>query len=241
MLRRILSIALVAVGLVISGLAIASATAWRESETVSAAGPSAPGSPLIVTEPGVLSLVADEVEIRGTAAGDAPVVLVIGREVDVVGWVGDTDHVVAEGLVSWDQLQTRTVGGTGGGSSPAGSDMWLAEARGTGEAVLDWERIPGRWSLIAATDGTAAAPALTLTWSRTVTTPFLVPGLVVGGLLLVGGVVLGLRAFRREPEPEPDVPAMRRRLGVSEETEAGEQAGPETGPDSGSDSEEEKA
>ena len=258
MLRRILSIALVAVGLVTIGLAIASATVWRDSETVSAAGPAAPGSPLIVTEPGVLSLMADEVEIRATAADEAPVVLAIGREVDVVGWVGDADRVVAEGLASWDQLLTRTAGGTGGLSSPAGSDMWVAEAVGSGEAVLDWARIPGRWSLIAATDGTAAAPVLTLTWSREVTTPFLVPGLVVGGLLLVGGIVLGLRAFRREPEPEADVTAIRRRLGVSDETEAAEsepgseagdapaqgtadEAGPGTGPDSGSESEEEKA
>ncbi len=220
-LRKTLSIALVVVGLVVMGLAVASATTWRDSDTVTATGPAEPGAPLVVTEPGVLSLYSGDVTIRATAPDGAPVVLVVGREVDVTGWVGDTSHVLVDALAERGRLAAAVVEGSGPAASPAGSDMWFAEVGGSGEAELEWSRPAGRWSLIAATDGTAAAPAITLTWPQVVSTPYLIPGLVVGALLLIGGVVLGIRAWRPAPAPEPDFSAIRRRLGVAdEETEA---------------------
>ena len=219
-LRKTLSIALVVVGLVVMGLAIASATAWRDSDTVTATVPAQAGAPLVVTEPGVLSLYSSEVTVRATAPDGSPVVLVIGREMDVEGWVGDTPHVVVDGLAERELLATTLVEGTGTGASPAGSDMWIAEVGGSGEAELEWSRAPGRWSLIAATDGSAEAPVLLLTWPQVVSTPYLIPGLVVGALLLIGGAVLGIRAWRPAQASDPDVSAIRRRLGVPAEPDA---------------------
>jgi hypothetical protein len=202
-LRRIITIVLIVLGVVVIGLALASATVWRPSDEVSASLTAAPEAPLLVTEPGVLELVADDVTIRATAEGDAPVTLAVGRDADVDGWVGEAPHVVVTGLTTWTELAADPVDGDGDSANPAGSDMWVAAASGTGEASLEWAGTEGRWRLLAATDGSAPAPRIELTWPQDVRTPFLVPGLVVGGLLLVGGLVLATLAMVRAREPEP--------------------------------------
>jgi hypothetical protein len=200
-LRRILSIALVAVGLVVIALAIASATVWRESETVTAALPADPGQPLLVTAPGVLELLDDQVTVTASAPDGAPVVLAVGRESDVTAWVGDAAHLSVTGLSSWTELETSEVEGAAEVPSPAGSDLWVAEATGEGEASLAWGPQDGRYALLAATDGTAPAPRVELTWNRDVSTPFLVPGLVIGALLLIAGAVLAYLTSRSRPTP----------------------------------------
>lgn len=196
MLRRTISIVLAVLGVVVIALAILSATAWRPSDQVRALLP-APETPFVVTAPGVLELVADEVTVRGSVEGDATLTLAIGRDTDVAGWLGMAPRVEVTGLESWTELAAGDATGDGEGADPAGSDMWVAEATGTGEVTLEWTHEPGRWQLLAATDGSGPAPAIELTWARDVRTPYLVPGLVVGGLLLVGGLVLGLLGVAR--------------------------------------------
>lgn len=206
MVRRILSIALVALGLVAVALAIASATAWRDSETVTAALPAEPEAPLVVTAPGVLDLLNEEVSIRASAADGAPVVLAVGRQDDVTAWVGDAAHVAVTGLSSWSELAASASEGSDEAPSPAGADMWLAEATGEGEAELDWTADDGRYTLIAATDGTAPAPMVELTWSREVSTPFLVPGIVLGALLVLAGAFLAYQSRRQGSATGPGAP-----------------------------------
>ena len=75
----------------------------------------------------------------------------------------------------------------------------MDQVTGTGTAVYTWQREAGRWSvLVAAPDG--GPVELTLAWPQVVTTPWLRPGLIVGGVLLALGVLwwvlLGLRAWR---------------------------------------------
>jgi hypothetical protein len=199
--RRIISIALVAIGLVLVALAVGSATLWRAPETVTAALPQQPEAPLVVTAPGVLDLVADRVSVRATAPDGAPVVLALGREQDVSGWVGDAAHVTVTGLGSWTELETSATEGPMEVPSPAGSDLWIAEATGDGEAEMSWVAEPGRWSLLAASDGRQRAPVVELTWNREVATPLLVPGLVIGALLVLAGVALAVVSARRGRAP----------------------------------------
>lgn len=189
MLRRIIAYVLVALGVVVIAAAIASATVWKSSDSVVATLESGEVA-LVVTEPGVLDMVADEVTVTATAPEGSPVTLAIGRDTDVAGWVGDAAHVQVTGLGSWTSLSSEDVDGAAEAPSPAGSDMWVAEETGTGEVSLSWTQTDGRWSLLAATDGTAPAPAITLTWPQDVRTPFLVPGLVLGGILLVAGLAM---------------------------------------------------
>ena len=73
---------------------------------------------------------------------------------------------------------------------PAGSDLWVSEASGSGRATLEWTREDGRWSVLAATVGPDAGPlTMTLTWPQEVTTPWLVPGVAAGSVLLLAGLV----------------------------------------------------
>lgn len=196
-LRRILTIGLIALGVIVIGLAIASATLWRSSDTVTASGPAEVEQPFVVTDAGVLELVADDVTVTATAPDGGPVVLAVGREPDVRAWVADSPYLRITGLSSWTGVDTAVEEGEPAPEgeetsvpSPAGSDMWVAEATGEGEATLEWTHPGGRWSLLAAADGTSRAPAVVLSWPQVVSTPFLVPGLVVGGVLLLGGLAL---------------------------------------------------
>ncbi|WP_448061541.1 hypothetical protein [Cellulomonas hominis] len=90
-------------------------------------------------------------------------------------------------------------------ADPTGSDLWVAQATGTGSASLQWTAQPGRWSLVAANLG--AGPAtVALAWPQVVTTPWLWPGVLVGALLLLAAAVLALRLWRRHRrgDVEPD-------------------------------------
>ena len=73
--------------------------------------------------------------------------------------------------------------------NPAGSDLWVAEASGSGRATLEWTREDGRWSVLAATVAPdAGSLTMTLTWPQEVTTPWLVPGVAAGSVLLLAGL-----------------------------------------------------
>ncbi|GAA4416557.1 hypothetical protein GCM10023169_11580 [Georgenia halophila] len=245
MTRRIISVALIVLGLVAVLAAIASATIWRPTDTATLSLPSRPDAPVVVSDPGVLDAVAPEVTIRATAGDDQPVTLAIGRSADVDAWVGEAAHQRITGLASWEQLEVGTSGAespeatdeaspTGEGTeqateatsptegsteestgndgegessegettvpNPAGSDLWVAEQTGTGSAEMQWTDQEGRWSLLAATDGAGPAPEVSLTWPVEVRTPWLVPGIIAGAVLMLLGIgllILQIRADRR--------------------------------------------
>lgn len=217
-LQRVMAVVLAVLGACSLGLAIASATLWRPDGVVTASLVPAAETTMLVTEPGVLGLVSDEVSITAARADGGPVAIVVGREADVRGWVGADAHVAVSGLTSWTQLASSPVvgettpvpeptaeespvaddaeapfvGASGiVGPDPAGSDMWLAEATGAGTASLQLDQELGReMLLVAGTGDGAVAPTLTLSWPRTVSTPALVPGIVLGTLLLLGAAAV---------------------------------------------------
>ena len=77
-------------------------------------------------------------------------------------------------------------------ADPSTSDLWVATATGTGTATLNWDVNDTDLVMLAATDGSSPAPNISLSWPRKVSTPWLIPGLIVGGLLLLVGVFLFL-------------------------------------------------
>ena len=219
MLERLIHAAVGVVGLALIGLAIASATVWRADDVLRAAGTA--DQAIVVTDPGVLEMGGDPVTVTARVPSGASVVLAIGRDTDVAGWVGTDDHQRVTGLAGWHELAlaapgavpttsapTPSVtpapapdeGSTATVPDPAGSDMWLTHVQGTGEATLTWQAEPGRWSLLAVgvtAAGAPAAPTLELAWPRAVTTPYLVPGTVAGGILLLAALALLGRDLRR--------------------------------------------
>lgn len=201
MTRRIIATALIVLGVIAIALAIASATVWRPTDTATLTLPARPDTPLVISDAGVLDAVDPDVTIVATADADQPVTLAVGRTEDVVAWVGTSAHTRITGLESWDALAVEDVEQTAEGEAtdaaedagvpdPAGSDLWVTEQTGTGTAEMSWADRDGRWSLLAATDGTAPAPQISLTWPVDVRTPWLVPGLVVGAVLLLAGAAL---------------------------------------------------
>ena len=76
------------------------------------------------------------------------------------------------------------------GADPTNSDLWLTTASDKGSVALDLDAADTDLVVLAATDGASPAPSISLSWPRRVSTPWLVPGLVLGGLLLLVGVFL---------------------------------------------------
>ncbi|QAY68729.1 hypothetical protein ET471_00615 [Xylanimonas protaetiae] len=109
MLRRLLGILLIVLGLAAAGLGVASATVWRESDSVVAsAAPQGDGT-LVVTDPGVLELIGPDVTVRATVPDGGTVSVAIGRDIDVEGWVGIDHSTQVTGLSDWTTLATSPV------------------------------------------------------------------------------------------------------------------------------------
>ena len=221
MLQRILGGVLVLLGLAAAALGVASATVWRDTDTVVATATPVGDGTFVVTDPGVLGLVGGDVTVSASVPEGQKVTLAVGRDVDVAGWVGNDPYSRVTGLSDWDNLSVaagkpaaedaKTNEVPDPGPDPAGSDMWVAEVSDENSATLRWSDRPGRWTLLAAGVGEgAAAPTLELTWPRTVTTPYLWPGVGVGAALVVVGavlLVLGNRRVRAERADGEDGPS----------------------------------
>lgn len=205
---------LAVVGVLIIAAALVAATVVRSSDRATLALGERMDVPVVVTEPGVLDAVGPEVTVRATADDDEPVVLAIGRTSEVEAWLGDNDHARVTGLSSWEELTVEVVTAAGTEDAlpnPAGSDLWVVETASTGTAELSWTDSPGRWSLVAATDGAGPAPELELEWGREVSTPWLVPAIIIGAIAIVAGatmLVLDVLA-RREQRRRDDARARR--------------------------------
>jgi hypothetical protein len=203
------------------------------------------GGPFVVTDPGVLELLGPDVTVVATVPDGGEVTMVVGRDVDVLGWLGADTYVQITGLTDLQTLATTQVVRTGvspsptapsaesvettaagetpddaadesaGPADPAGSDMWIAEVTGTDSATLRWSHRPGRWSLLAVGVGDGAgAPEVQLTWPRAVSTPWVLPAVIGGGVAFLGGVWLLVVSFRRragtasDESAEPEAPSV---------------------------------
>src|SRR5699024_2677152 len=101
---------------------------------------------------------------------------------------------------------------------PAGSDLWIEQVTGQGELSYDWNQVDGRWMMLVASDGEHPAPTVSMTWTRNVATPLVLPLIIAGGVVFLIGLVwlivelLVLREERRakaaadRAEEAPEVP-----------------------------------
>ncbi|MFD6175713.1 MULTISPECIES: hypothetical protein [unclassified Isoptericola] len=244
MLQRILGGVLVLIGLAAAALGVASATVWRDTDTVAAtAKPSGDGT-FVVTDPGVLGLVGDDVTISASVPEGQKVTLAVGRDVDVAGWVGNDPYSRVTGLSDWENLSVaagepadadaKTAKAPTTGPDPAGSDMWVAEASDADSVTLRWSDRPGRWTLLAAGVGKGAqAPTLELTWPRAVATPYLWPGVIAGAVLVLVGALLLVLGGRRVRAQRADRD-QRDEVGPADATSVdADGAGPFGGPSAG--------
>ncbi|MET1088041.1 MAG: hypothetical protein ABWY04_13125 [Arthrobacter sp.] len=198
-LRLKTAVALVLLGLLTLLAGIGQRTIWAPSETFTAAAPAdAQAAPLTVIDQKLRTLHGGTVKIN--VEGDGNFLLAAGRPDDVAAWVGQTAHNTVTG-VSEDgkSLQVEHAGGEAASPSPAGSDLWVSTENASGELEYSWTPpADGDWTLLLAADGTRPAPAsISMTFPNDTSTPWAVPLMVLGSLLIVGGIALALLSARK--------------------------------------------
>lgn len=191
-LRFKTAVALVLLGLLTLLAGIGQKTFWAPPETVTAAAPSgATAAPLTVIDEKLRTLHDGTVTIN--VKGEGSFMLAAGRPDDVDAWVGATAHNTVSG-VSEDgkALQLTHTDGEATAPSPAGSDLWVSTENASGELKYNWTPpADGDWALLLATDGAKPAPAsITMTFPNDTSTPWAIPLMVIGGLLILAGTTL---------------------------------------------------
>src|SRR4029453_2427785 len=167
-------------------------TFWAPAETVTASVPSGTkAAPLTVIDQKLIALHDGPVKIK--IQGEGNFIVATGRPDDVEAWVGKTAHNTLTG-VSQDQksLEVASTDGEATAPSPVGSDLWVNTEDASGELDYTWNPpAGGEWSLLVASDGTKPAPSsISMTFPNNATTPWAVPLIVLGIIIMLAGVAL---------------------------------------------------
>ena len=185
------AVALVLLGLLTLLAGIGQKTFWAPPETITATAPAGTAAPLTVFDEKLRTLHPGTVKI--SVKGEGSFMLAAGRPDDVDAWVAKTAHNTVAG-VSDDgkSLQLTHTDGEAAAPSPAGSDLWVTTENASGEMDYAWNApADGDWSLLLAADGTKPAPSsITMTFPNDTSTPWAIPFMVLGGLLIIAGVAL---------------------------------------------------
>ncbi len=205
-LRFKTAVALVLLGLLTLLAGIGQKTVWAPPATVTAVAPSgATAAPLTVIDEKLRTLHGGTVKI--TVKGEGSFMLASGRPDDVNAWVGKTAHNTVTG-VSGDgkTLQLDHADGEATAPSPAGSDLWVTTENANGEMNYNWTPpADGDWSLLLASDGTKPAPSsISMTFPNDTSTPWAIPLMVLGGLLILAGAALLLLKSKRDATDDDD-------------------------------------
>lgn len=198
-LRLKTAAALVLLGLLTLLAGIGQRTIWAPSETFTATAPGDTAeAPLTVIDQNLRTLHGGTVKID--IEGDGNFLLAAGRPDDVDAWVGQAAHNTING-VSEDgkSLQVEHTDGEATAPNPAGSDLWVSAENASGELEYTWTPpADGDWTLLLASDGTKAAPAsVSMTFPNDTSTPWAVPLIILGSLLILGGIALAVLSLRK--------------------------------------------
>ncbi|SDT39691.1 hypothetical protein SAMN04489743_2736 [Pseudarthrobacter equi] len=198
-LRLKTAAALVLLGLLTLLAGIGQKTIWAPSETFTASAPAdATAAPLTVFDQKLRTLHGGTVKID--VQGDGNFMLAAGRPDDVEAWVGTAAHNTITGTSEdGKSLQVEHTDGEATAPNPAGSDLWVTTENASGELEYSWTPpADGDWTLLLAADGTKAAPAtVSMTFPNDTATPWAIPLMVLGALLILGGIVLAVLSARR--------------------------------------------
>ena len=145
MSRRILSVVVTVLGLVLVALAVCSATIWKPSSKVEAKLASGPSQPYVFTAPGVLSGVGSDVTVTASSSDGKDVHLFVARAADLDAWMSpDADRALPYTVV------TRIDADAGSLSSkdetkycPSASATPAASAQAGGDAVVRRDAVLG--------------------------------------------------------------------------------------------------
>ena len=193
------AVALVLLGLLTLLAGIGQKTIWAPSETFTASAPAdAAEAPLTVIDPDLRTAQGGTVKIR--IEGDGNFLLAAGRPDDVDAWVGPTSHNTITGVSEDNKnLQVEHADGDATAPNPSGSDLWVSTETASGELEYSWTPpADGEWSLLLASDGTKPAPSsISMTFPNDTSTPWAIPLMVIGGLLILAGIALVVLSMRK--------------------------------------------
>jgi hypothetical protein len=192
LLRFKTAVALVLLGLLTLLAGVGQKTVWAPPETLTASAPAdGTAAPLTVIDEKLRTLHGGTVKIN--VKGEGSFLLAAGRPDDVDAWVGKTAHNTVSGVSEDNKsLQLAHADGEAAAPSPAGSDLWVSTENASGELNYTWNApADGEWSLLLASDGTKPAPSsISMTFPNDTSTPWAVPLMVLGGLLILAGLAL---------------------------------------------------
>lgn len=202
-MRYILAAVSLAISLVLLGLGIGQRTVWAPPETIVSQLAEATDAQILVI-PGT-TMNANDGRQSVVIAGDGPITAVVGRDHDVLGWVGDSARAVA----AIDAAGALTLDEQGGSTDDlpqlAGSDMWIEEYVGEGQVRFSIDLPVGYSIAIAGAPGTAAPADVRIEWPFDAKTPLFGP-LVTAGLVFLALALLlfllALRSHRRKRGPQ---------------------------------------
>ncbi|MGG5171642.1 hypothetical protein ACQR35_05615 [Pseudarthrobacter sp. J1738] len=186
------ALALVLLGLLTLLLGIGQKTFWAPSSTITAsASADVQDAPLTVVKQALRTSAGSTVEIK--VKGDGNFLLATARPDDVDAWVGKTAHNTVESI-SEDKKSLNITHSDGDAKSPnpAGADLWASSESASGELTYNWT-VPGDgdWDLLIASDGTKPAPKdISFTVANDTSTPWAIPLIVLGGILVLAGIAL---------------------------------------------------
>ena len=181
-------------------------TEARAADSVVATGTLSQESPLLVIPSDTLIEHAGTQSI--TISGDGPIRVAIGRQADIAGWVGTTQHEI----VTLDDASGALVFTPGEASAEEttapnilGNDLWFEEYEGDGELELQ-QTLPVGFALLVQSDGEAPAPSeVSISWPLDGRAPMAGPLLLGGGVLLLvslGLLLWALLSMRRRSKPQ---------------------------------------
>ncbi|WP_171046759.1 hypothetical protein [Pseudarthrobacter sp. NamE5] len=198
-LRLKTAVALVLLGLLTLLAGIGQRTIWAPSETFTASAP-ADGAPAPVTVIDQDLRTLHDGTVKINIEGDGNFLLAAGRPDDVDAWVGQAAHNTITGISEDEKsLMVEHAEGEAAVPNPATSDLWVSTENASGELEYSWTPpADGEWSLMLASDGTRPAPSsVSMTFPNDTSTPWAVPLMVLGSLLILGGIALALFSVRK--------------------------------------------
>jgi len=199
-LRFKTAVALVLLGLLTLLAGIGQKTIWAPPATFTASAPSdAAQAPLTVIDQNLRTARGGTVKIK--IEGDGNFLLAAGRPDDVDAWVGKTSHNTVTGVSDDEKsLQVTHTDGDATAPNPSGSDLWVSSENASGELEYSWTPpADGEWSLLLAADGTKPAPSsISMTFPNDTSTPWAIPLMVIGGLLILAGTALTVLSARKD-------------------------------------------
>lgn len=196
--RKIFSAIAIILGLAALVVGIGQRTVWAPPETLTASLEQPAAAPVTLLESGIGTVSGHPTEITIKAEGKFSASLV--RSADAEAWVGKAAHTSITGINAEEQsIEATSETGEKEVPNPAGADLFQSTENAEKTMTYRWTNPDeGSWTLLLAADGKAAAPTdVSVTWPGDTATPFSMPLIIAGALLLVAGIALA--AVRTTP------------------------------------------